>query len=117
LPKWGFAQTNKKFVRVSVSFFKKEKTMVRPTNIYERKNRIHSICLNEKAEQIFRDTCKIRGNKKWLHRFVIEKLIVEFGDPEKILIKEITDRQTDIDNLEKLNIERKKQLDKLRGDI
>ena len=88
----------------------------RPKKSDKAQNRIHSVVLDEGAENIFREICKVRGGKKWIHGFVSRKLKEEFGNDcaENILIQELNEAQQERDKYEDKILDISNKLKELR---
>lgn len=88
----------------------------RPKKSDKAQNRIHSIVFDEGAENIFRNICKVRGGKKWIHEFVSRKLKEEFGNDaaEKVLIEELNKAQQERDKYEDKILDISNKLKELR---
>lgn len=73
----------------------------RPRKTNNAKNRIHSVIFNEKAELVYRKVCRQRNKKNWLHRYISEHIIRDFGGGAKAIhLYELLDLQRQRDTLE-----------------
>lgn len=88
----------------------------RPKSIESTKGRTHSLVLSRKAEIIFRRLNQEKKTKRWIHKYVSEKIIQDFGGDMKIdiLIEELREAQHERDRIERKIEEKAEKIKKIK---